>query len=182
MLRIVTPRLEIRDFVPDDLSAVHAYASDPLVTRYLWWGPFNESETHQLIERTRRDAMARPRESFELAVVDRELDGVIGGCELLPRRPIYREYEIGYCFRPSSWGRGFASETVRALLDLGFRTVGAHRIYILVDRENGASQRLLGRIGFRLEGHLRSDAFIRGEWRDSLVYALLEHEWSSKQS
>ena len=179
MLSIVTPRLEIRDFLPEDRSAVHEYASDPLVTRYLWWGPFRETDTLQFLERAVREAQVCPRENFELAVVDRERSLVIGGCELLARRSIYREYEIGYFFRPDSWGRGIATETVRALLDFGFHSVSAHRIYALVDPENTPSQRLLARIGFRLEGHFQRDALIRGEWRDSLAYALLADEWPS---
>jgi ribosomal-protein-alanine N-acetyltransferase len=75
-----------------------------------------------------------------------------------------------------------ATETVRALLDSGFRSIGADRVYVLVDPENTASRQLLTRIGFRLEGHLRKDALIRGEWRDSLVYALLADEWPSDGS
>jgi RimJ/RimL family protein N-acetyltransferase len=107
---------------------------------------------------------------------------VIGRCELISRRSIYREYEIGYFFRPDAWGRGIATETVRALLDFGFRSIHAHRIYALVDPDNTASGRLLTRIGFRLEGHLRKDALVRGEWRDSLVYALLADEWPADGS
>ena len=168
VLPIVTARLEIRDFVPEDRPALHEYASDPRVTQYLWWGPFTETDTLQFLERTGRDAKARPRANFEL--------------EFLSRRSIYQEYEIGYFFRPDAWGRGMATETVRALLDSGFRSIGAHRVYALVDPENTASRQLLTRIGFRLEGHLRKDALIRGEWRDSLVYALLADEWPSDGS
>lgn len=182
MLPIVTARLEIRDFVPEDRAAVHEYASDPLVTRHLWWGPFSELDTLEFLGRTAREARVRPRENFELAVVDRQRGLVIGGCEFLCRRPIYQEYEIGYFFRPDSWGRGIATETVRALLDFGFYSARAHRIYALVDPENTASQRLVARVGFRLEGHFRRDTFIRGEWRDSLLYALLSEEWRSDGS
>ena len=135
VLPIVTARLEIRDFVPEDRPAFHEYASDPRVTRYLWWGPFSEADTLQFLERTRRDAKACPRANFELAVVDRVRGRVIGGCEFLSRRSIYQEYEIGYFFRPDAWGRGIATETVRALLDFGFRSIRAHRVYALVDPE-----------------------------------------------
>jgi ribosomal-protein-alanine N-acetyltransferase len=182
VLPIVTARLEIRDFVPEDRPALHEYASDPRVTQYLWWGPFSETDTLQFLERTGRDGKARPRENFELAVVDRARGRVIGGCEFLSRRSIYQEYEIGYFFRPDAWGRGIATETVRALLEFGFRSIRAHRVYALVDPENTASRQLLARIGFRLEGHLRKDALIRGEWRDSLVFALIADEWSSDGS
>ncbi|HKH44366.1 MAG TPA: GNAT family protein [Thermoanaerobaculia bacterium] len=74
--------------------------------------------------------------------------------------------------------RDWASEVVGALLAFGFGEMGAHRIYGQVDPENEGSSRVLTRAGFRLEGHLRKDVLKGGEWRDSLVYALLDEEWA----
>lgn len=44
-LPIRTTRLTLRDFLPSDFAAVHAYASDPVVTRYMFFGPRTEAET-----------------------------------------------------------------------------------------------------------------------------------------
>lgn len=63
---------------------------------------------------------------------------------------------------------------VRTLLDFGFGELGAHRIYARVAPENEASSRVLLKHGFGLEGHLRKECFVRGEWQDSLLYAILE--------
>jgi RimJ/RimL family protein N-acetyltransferase len=65
---------------------------------------------------------------------------------------------------------------LRALLDLGFGELGAHRVYAKVYPGTVASQRLLEKIGFRREGHQVKDTFVRGAWEDSLLYAMLEEE------
>ena len=176
-LTLRTARLDIRDLVPDDWRAVHDYASDEAVTRYLSWGPNTEQDTRAFVDAACRDAAEQPRRNFALGVVDRETATLIGGCGLLVRREEYGEYEVGYCFHRDWWGRGFGTESVRALVGFAFRSGQAHRIYALVDPENHASSRLLQDLGFRLEGHQRQDSLIRGEWRDSLVYGVLENEW-----
>jgi [ribosomal protein S5]-alanine N-acetyltransferase len=178
-LPIRTTRLELRDLVAEDFAAIHRYASDPEVTRYLAWGPNTEAETHAFLLRALAHAVSRPRRDFELGVIDRASGELIGGCGLHSRREASREYETGYCLRRDWWGKGVGSETVRALVDFGFQNLRAHRIYAQVSPGNDASSRILERLGFRLEGHLRRDEFARQEWHDTLLYAVLEEEWRS---
>jgi RimJ/RimL family protein N-acetyltransferase len=176
-LPLLTPRLELRDFRLDDFAAVHAYASDPLVTRYTSFGPNTEEQTRAFLDMMLKDASAKPRQNYNLAVVDRESGTLFCGCGLLGRGE--RVHEIGYVLNRGWWGRGFATEIVGALLAFGFGELSAHRIYARVAPENEASSRVLTRHGFRLEGHLRKECFVRGEWQDSLLYALLEEESSA---
>jgi RimJ/RimL family protein N-acetyltransferase len=173
-LPLLTPRLELRDFRPDDFAAVHAYASDPLVTRFTSFGPNSEEQTRTFLELMVQEISAQPRQNHNLAVVARESGTLFGGCGLIGRGE--RVHEIGYVLNRAWWGRGFATEIVRALLAFGFGELSAHRIYARVAPENAASSRVLTRHGFRLEGHLRKDTLIRGEWQDSLLYAILEEE------
>jgi RimJ/RimL family protein N-acetyltransferase len=168
--------MELRDFGAEDFAAVHAYASDPLVTRWTSWGPNSEAETRAFLDAVVGEPAAQPRTSYSLAMIDRATGTLFGGCGLYLRRAGYREYEMGYVLHRDWWGRGFASEAARALVAFGFGELGAHRIYAQVDPENEASGRLLTRIGFRLEGHIRKDMLKHGVWRDSLVFGLLEDE------
>lgn len=172
---LLTSRLEIRDFRPDDFAAVHAYGSDPRVTLYTAFGPNTEEQTHAFLDRVAAEIAAEPREHHNLAVVDRGSGALFGGCGLIGRGE--RTHEIGYVLHHDWWGRGFATEIVRALLDFGFGELAAHRIYARVAPENEASSRVLAKHGFQLEGRLRKECFVRGEWQDSLLYALLEEEF-----
>jgi RimJ/RimL family protein N-acetyltransferase len=173
-LSLLTPRLELRDFRPDDFAAVHAYASDPLVTRFTSFGPNTEEQTRAYLGIMTTEIAARPRQNYNLAVVDRESGVLFGGCGLLARGE--RLYEIGYVLNRNWWGRGHATGVVGALLAFGFGELSAHRIHARVAPENTPSSRVLTRHGFRLEGHLRKETLVRGEWQDSLLYAILEEE------
>ncbi|MET7304663.1 GNAT family protein [Embleya sp. NPDC005575] len=60
-----------------------------------------------------------------------------------------------------------------------FSTVGLHRVWAGHEPDNAASGRVLKRSGMYLEGTRRQDVFLRGAWRDTIVYAALAPEWQS---
>jgi RimJ/RimL family protein N-acetyltransferase len=68
------------------------------------------------------------------------------------------------------------------MLSLGFDVLLLHRVWAGCDPENRASARVLEKVGMRLEGRLRDDVRIRGEYRDTLVYGLLEDEWRERDA
>jgi RimJ/RimL family protein N-acetyltransferase len=178
MTYIRTSRLTLREYDFVDWPAVHEYAADPRVVRYMWWGPNSEADTQRFVREAIAHRDARPRVDFEFAVTLGETGTLIGGGSLNTRnRPEYATAEIGYCLAARVWGRGYGTEAVRALCEVGFQDAGLHRIVAFIDPENVTSIRLIERVGFRREGRLREDVRVRGEWRDSLVYALLANEW-----
>ena len=83
----------------------------------------------------------------------------------------------GTRLHPAQWGRGYTTEAARAMIDFGFRELGLHRIWADCDPRNVASWRVLEKLGLRREAHLRQNARIKGEWVDSLLYAILDREW-----
>jgi ribosomal-protein-alanine N-acetyltransferase len=174
-----TERLLLRDLTPGDLAAAHRYGADPEVVRFMSWGPNDERATREFLERCAASAAETARTTWELGIVLAESGELVGGCGLLARRLHYREWELGYVLRRDHWGRGLVPEAARAVADFGFRHVGAHRIYALIDPENRGSIRVAERLGMRLEGTQRRDALIHGEWRDTRVYALLAPEWDA---
>jgi RimJ/RimL family protein N-acetyltransferase len=176
MLPIETPRLALRDFRDADFEAVHAYASDPEVTRFMAWGPNDAELTREFLARAAALAREAPRSAWELAIADRARDEVIGSCGAYARRAHYDEWEIGYVLGRPYWRRGLGAEAVGALVGFAFERLGAHRLFATVDPANAASAGLLRRLGFRLEGHQRADTRVRGAWRDSLVFARLATE------
>jgi len=174
--RIETPNLILRPFEESDFDAVHAYAADREVTRYLTWGPNSPAETREFVERAVRLSATPDRDEHEFAIVERASSALVGGCGLYVRRPQFRDYEMGYVLGARNWGRRIGSEAAAHLCRFAFETIGAHRVYALIDPLNGASIAIVERLGFRREGHQRSDTLVSGEWRDTLVYALLEDE------
>ena len=89
--------------------------------------------------------------------------------------------EIGYVFHPDYSGQEFATEAVRALLDIAFGTYRSHRVIARIDARNLASLRLAERVRMRREAHLVENEWFKGAWSDEIDYALLEREWLSRR-
>lgn len=167
----------LREFEERDWRAVHEYACDPKVVRYMQWGPNSEAQTRSFIRRALSLQEEKPRWSFEFAVVLTNTERLVGACGIRVSNPEAREADIGYVFDRPFWGQGYGSEAARRILRFGFGELGLHRIYAIVDPRNLGSIRVLEKIGMKREGRLREHRLVRGEWCDSLVYAILEGEW-----
>jgi ribosomal-protein-alanine N-acetyltransferase len=172
-----TARLSLRELTTGDFEAVHAYASDPEVVRYMTWGPNTRQDTLDFLESARAAAREDPRHDYELGVVTRDGARLVG-CVGLHVRADETTGMLGYCFHREAWGLGYATEAGRAMLALGFDVLLLHRIWAGCDPDNIRSARVLEKLGMRLEGRLRDDVRVRGDYRDSLVYGVLESEWT----
>lgn len=178
---IRTERLLLRPFVPHDLDALHAMFGDPEVTRYLDHGPLSLDKVRELLARilpmTRIDAQ---RNELRLAAELRATSQVIGDFSLWRTSVKHGQGEIGFVLHPEHQGHGYALESMRELLRIGFVEAGLHRIVGRCDAENVASAALMERLGMRREAHFRQNELIKGAWSDELVYALLASEWSDR--
>ncbi|GAB1641189.1 GNAT family N-acetyltransferase [Krasilnikovia sp. MM14-A1259] len=173
-MELTTPRLLLREFRFDDHAAVHAFASDPEVVRYTDWGPNDPQDTTAFLHEVAEQVQAAPRSVFALAVVDRADDWLIGSVQLAVISTQHRRAEMGFVLTRSRWGQGYATEAAAALLRFGFHELGLHKISATCDPDNVGSAHVLTRIGMQREGHLREHLYIRGQWRDRLLFAAVE--------
>lgn len=180
LMQLETGRLILREFRITDEDAVHEYGSDPQVVKFMSWGPNTKEETRNFIDTCIKKQSEDPRRSFELAIELKEENKLIGGCGIRASNPVHSEGNIGYVLNKEYWGMGIATETSLALLRFGFGELKLHRIYAMVDPDNFRSSRVLEKIGMTQEGRLRENLIIHGEYRDSLMFSILKHEW--KQS
>ena len=176
-LALLTDRLLLRDFVESDWRAVHEYGSDIEVVRYMPWGPNTEDDTKAFVARAIAGQNEDPRTKHELAIVLREEGRLIGGCGIRVSAPSHKGADMGYCLHKEYWGAGYATEAADAVIAFGFERLGLHRIIATCDADNTASARVLEKVGMRKEGCFREDSLMRGVWRDSYLYAILEDEW-----
>jgi RimJ/RimL family protein N-acetyltransferase len=179
---IRTERLLLRPFVPDDLDALHAMFGDPEVTRYLDHGPLSREATHDLLKRISGMTRIDERHNELRLAVELQASGqVIGDVSLWRTSVKHNQGEIGFVLHPEHQGRGYALESMRELLRIGFEEAGLHRIVGRCDAENVASASLMERLGMRREAHFRENELIKGAWSDGLVFAMLASEWSVRQ-
>jgi aminoglycoside 6'-N-acetyltransferase len=171
-----TERLLLRRFGPEDATALAAYRSDPNVSRYQSWiSPVSVEQARVLVAEL---AVGEPRDDgwFQYAVERKGRPGLIGDVGV-HRRDAGRQAEVGFSFAVEHQGRGYATEAVRRVVEYLLVEEGLHRVTAECDARNDRSARLLERVGFRREGHLVSSTWMKGEWTDDLLFAVLAGEW-----
>lgn len=175
-LPIVTDRLTLRSYRPDDLEPTLAYYSDPVVARYIPWEPWSrEQATEHLERRIGRTGIIGLDSALSL-VVERE-GVVVGDVVLWPTEETLSRGEVGWAFHPDAAGQGYATEAVRALIGVAFGVYRFRRLVAQLDARNTNSARLCERVGMTKEAHLRQDFWAKGEWTDNVIYGLLDEEW-----
>jgi ribosomal-protein-alanine N-acetyltransferase len=169
-----TTRLRLGDFELGDYQAVHAFATDLAVVSYVEWGPNTPEETQAFLRDPITSADLSPRRRYALAVVvHSDAERLIGSVELGVVSFEHRRGEIGYVLAHEWWRLGYATEATGRLLGFGFDQLGLHKISATCDPENRASVAVLTKNGMHQEGVLRDHVYVRGQWRDRLLFSVI---------
>jgi RimJ/RimL family protein N-acetyltransferase len=174
---LLTRRVAVRTFQSGDAEAFAEYRSDPEVARYQsWTPPVLLAEASAFITEF---ASADPRAPgwFQYAVELRDSAALIGDIGVNLHDNLMQA-DIGFTFGLPYQGYGYATEAVRCLLAHLFRECGVRRVSAECDSRNVRSARLLQRLGFKQEGHLRANTWIKGEWTDDLLFGLLAQDFA----
>ncbi|MSP61324.1 MAG: N-acetyltransferase [Myxococcales bacterium] len=174
-----TPRLVLREFAIEDAPALNAIESIPSVMRYTMRDAQTPEESLEYVRERLAERAQDPRRTFDL-VVTREGE-FLGRCGIQRTDVPLREAMIWFVIDPRSWGQGFASEAAEAVIGWAFEALALHRIYGDCDPRNTGSARVMEKLGMRREAHIRENVFLKGEWCDSWIYALLDHEWRARR-
>lgn len=164
-----TERLTLRPLTVADAPALLEARSDPDVMRYWDWPP---QSTVGEIAAIIRDHDAEIAEGTVMWwAVALSPDGpAIGECDLSEIDRQHRRAELGFLFRRSAWGKGYAREAAEAVIAHAFGPLGLERLWARAHAGNDASSRLLVRLGFAYEGTLHAHVLRDGVRRDCLVY------------
>jgi RimJ/RimL family protein N-acetyltransferase len=153
VISISTPRLVLRRWREDDVTPMSAINADPEVMRWIGDGSVRDEQ------QTRAGIVAWEREwdrrGFGLFALELRTDGELIGFaglavpEFLPE--VMPAVEIGWRLGRRFWGRGLATEAARAALRFGLIERGLQRIVSIAQVGNDASERIMGKLGMRLD-------------------------------
>lgn len=174
-LPIKTERLVLRALLESDLQHHQALYSHRDVLRYLCDEALSGDAFDAHFTRRLNPLLPDEGEWLNLAVLHQ--DEFIGEVGLTLASRSHRQCEIGYVFDPAFSGQGFATEAARAMVDLAFTLLHAHRISARMDARNHASAAVAGRLGMSQEAHLIDNEFVKGEWTDETIWALRREQW-----
>ena len=175
MLCLETPRLALREHLPDDLAPLHAMLSDPATTWYLPDMRRDDiCETEAYLRSVMRDDEASFRLRYNLMIVAKATGKAAGSLSLhvLDGGESGAHYGLGYFIRRDLWNRGYATEAVSAALDFIF-SKDAFRVTASCLAENLGSRRVLEKCGFSQEGLMKRHTWHDGQWKDCAVYGRL---------
>jgi RimJ/RimL family protein N-acetyltransferase len=182
-----TPRLILRRFTMDDLDAVFALHSDPEVMFFVTGGrgtPRAELESDHLpawLAYYERDGGRFGYWAADL----RETGEFIGWFHLRPGEDDPPgEAELGYRLRRAAWGRGYATEGARALVDKAFTDLGLDRVRAETMVVNTRSRRVMDNAGLRYVKTFFADwpDRIPGDEQGDVEYAVTRQEWERRRS
>ena len=142
---IKTSRLILRAFTKEDFIPFHHILNEREVLRYF------PSSSPPSLERVENMVAEQLKHWAKYgygwwAVEEQRENKFIGWCGL-QYLPETKEVEIAYLLSQSNWGKGLATEGARASLKYGFEELGLKNIVGIVHPKNGASQRVLEKLG-----------------------------------
>lgn len=174
--QLETARLVLREIIPVDAEDLFRIFSDEETMRYWSCRPFTSiDQARGLINGLTE--VARRGIGIHWAITLRGDDRMIGKCGYNEWRKEHRRADISYIVAREHQGKGIVSEALGVMLDYGFNYMNLHSVEAGVTPGNDASTRMLQRLGFRLEGHLRENFLTDGGFVDSLIYSLLRRDW-----
>lgn len=178
---IETARLRLRPYQDSDLDYLADVMSRPEVVRYLYDDPFTRQQAGEsLSKRVGLAAITAEKDRLLLAVEEAESGSIVGDVNLVWTSRDNRQGEIGWVFHPEHRGRGYATEAAQEMLSLAFEGLGLHRVVARCDARNTASAGVMHRLGMRREAHLIENEYVKGEWTDEYIYAILASEWRDR--
>lgn len=181
---IETERLFLRPFCAEDEEIVYQIYGDAEIMEYTPFDPLTKEGAKAHLQKMIAGWQRDPVLDYELAVVVKETGEKIGRCHM----QIDEETDtamIGWMMLKKEWGKGYATEMTKALLDYSFDVLKVHRVNALCNPKNEKSWRVLEKFGMRREAHFKEKCRYTKNgihfWQDELQYAILSEEYKKER-
>lgn len=173
---IETDRLIIRELTLEDVSDIFEYCSNPVMDPYITFTIHQTMEqTTGFVEFVKKKNEAK--KDFTVGITLKETNKVIGTIDIGNISELHHCGELAYAINPSYWNLGYATEAAKAIIAYGFKEKGLNRIFARCVLYNQGSEKVMQKIGMSFEGIQRQGMFIKGNYQDLKVYAILKEDW-----
>ena len=174
-----TRRLLLREMTPEVYRHVFNNYTDEELK--FFFGLRNDEEL-VLKKQTWQNGLTTFNKSFlYFQLVKKDSGENIGWCGYHTWYTQHYRAEIGYILTNDvERGNGYMKEALPEILRFGFDQMQLHRIEAFIGPDNTASLKLVEKLGFVKEGHLREHYFKDGKIEDSVVFSLLKTEFSKR--
>lgn len=175
MLELYTDRLRIRSLQDHDWENFLALHLDPDINRYVRI-PEPVEVIHQKFEQRAKTWSYTSGDWLTLVIESLETDEFIGLTGFHCQHLEEQRAEVGYLLAHASHGKGYATESLQAVIDWACLSLQVHKFVGYCAKDNIASARVMEKCGFQLEGVFRQQFKIGDLWLDECAYGLLADE------
>jgi len=160
---------KLRPWDMNDLQSLVKHANNPKIA-----GNLTNKFPYPYTEENGRDFIAFATSNMPYHVMAIEVEGnAVGGIGIHPQTDVScKNAELGYWLAEPFWGKGIITGAIKQMIAYGFDNFDITRIYARPFGTNVASQRVLEKTGFVLEGRFEKTLFKNGEFLDELIYAV----------
>ena len=173
---LTTDRLRLRLPAAADVGALVELAGDFRIfdTTANIPHPYRASDAEDFIARAHAEHQAA--QGLHLVASELATDELVGYAMLRFDEGL-NAAELGYFVGAPYWGRGYATEAARAMVDYAFAELALTRLSACHLARNPESGRVLRKLGFTEEGVQREHSFKYGYGEDLVLSGYLLREW-----
>ncbi|MCM3519161.1 GNAT family N-acetyltransferase [Staphylococcus xylosus] len=161
-----------RDLIDTDIDDINELHNLTEVTKYQTWKTQSNEETKQFI----REVINQDSNVVYNVLVNPDTDKVIGTIQLVIDE-VNKSAEIEFIIHPNYWNNGIATNIAKTIIKYAFKVLKLNRVAASIDSNNTAARMVLQNLEMKLEGVLRENRLVDGEYRDTLSYAILRSEY-----
>jgi ribosomal-protein-alanine N-acetyltransferase len=166
----------LRSWKASDINSLIKYANNWNIAKNLtnqFPHPYTIQDGKAFIEYATKDD---PIHIFAIEVNQE----AVGGIGIHPQSDIFiKNAELGYWLGEPFWGHGIVSKAIKQIIQFGFSTFDIERIFARPYGTNVASQKILEKNNFLLEGRYNNILYKNGEYLDELIYAIRRYNWEN---
>jgi ribosomal-protein-alanine N-acetyltransferase len=172
-----TERLILRPFELSDAKIVQQKAGDKAVaeTTANIPHPYPDGAAEEWI--STHQPKFESGELINYAITLEKTGELIGAVGLVINKRFNRA-ELGFWIEKDLWGKGYATEAARALMDYGFNKFGLHKIFAEHMTRNPVSGKVMKKLGMQKEGLLKEHVLRSDKYEDVVVYGILNDDWN----
>lgn len=183
MIRLETPRLVLRDYIPADEEEYYQLKSDEgAMARYQWdIMVHSREEAREEFAGILADAAKAGRTFYFLRVEMKESGRQMGsvGYTVVERQPVGKLVHAGYFYFPEFWGRGYGTEAMARVVRFAFEEDGVYRLSTGCLQENRGSERIMQKCGLIKEAERPGWTWHEGGMKTRVEYRMLREEYEN---
>lgn len=176
---IETRRLLLRRFRISDLETIfNNWISDPIV-QHNYGEPTYDTipDTQKLLEKWINSY--ENNEFYRWAITLKETNDCIGQIAFYVVDSRNQKLDVEYCVGQAFWGKGYAPEALKAVIDYAFKEMNFNRVQAFHRSKNDISGIVMKKAGMKFEGTLKQYILHKDEFDDCLMYAIIRSEWNN---